>query len=166
MKNMLRLSLLGIIVSFAFCSNRLDGLTIKNGLPEGEEGNEITIMYVVDDSGAKHGLSYFIDIPEGGTVVQPGKTVEAGNLVNVPEYLGPGSKPASFSNLSIKVEYKGNEHEFSAGILSEDLQNKLESNVLGIIFEILTSKDKDYFNKEGKVGKLNARFYSIPVNQG
>jgi len=101
---MLRLSFLGIIVSFSFYSHRLDGLTIENGL-----GNQIRIMEVVENFSGLEPFC-FVSIPEVGIVILPGNTTELENIVQPCNILYSSNIYTSvrdplFLNLSIVVEY-------------------------------------------------------------
>ncbi len=162
---MLRLSFLGIIVSFAFCSNRLDGLTIKNGLSKGEKENKITIMKVVENFSELEPFC-FVSIPEVGIGILPGNTTELENIVKPCNMLYSSNiytlaRNSLFLNLSIEVEYEGKVYIFETGPLKQNVSNRLKRNRLRVLIKKPTNRKKIggyYFNSNGKLNELNARF--------
>ncbi len=175
---MLRLSFLGIIVSFTFCSNRLDGLTIKNGLLP----RELKIMLISeskDPNGIK-GEYRFVGIPQEGIVVKPGEVLEIKNeVVRFRPSFGRLRetqvedrfriiKP-SFNNLTLSVEYEEKLHTISVGNLSQEEIELLEAGSIGILFKRPANKfkrDEVYFEKRGNWNELNARLYSTKYQPG
>ena len=160
---MLRLSFLGIIVSFAFYSHRLDGLRVENGL-----GNQIRIMKVVENFGAL-GPFCFVSISEVGIVILPGNTTELENIVrpcnmSYSSNIYTSARNAKFSNLSIVVEYEGAEYLFETSILSESVRNELKTNTIVVLIKKPTRKRNIrgyYFNTNVKLNELNIRFYPV-----
>ncbi len=166
---MLRLSFLGIIVSFAFCSNRLHALNIKNGLSV-----ELEIV-LISESKSVHDLGEysFVGIPEGGIVIQPGDSIKIDNIVmRLRQVVGAIIKPdgvfnkieALFRNLvlTVKYEHQKERHLIYVGNLSQENIKHLKAGSIGIIVEIPeseTARDKVYFDKRGNWNELNARLY-------
>lgn len=150
---MLRLSFLGIILSFAFCSNQLDALKIKNDL------NDRIKILSVSEGLAKSYLFHFIGTPIS---IASGKAITIKNKVQSPyaSYGGSGSNDAAFENLIIYVEYKDKKYRFETGSLLKNVTNDLIKDELEIIFKKPTKgKIVDYyFNSKGKSNELNARF--------
>jgi len=111
---MLRVSLLSVIVGFAFCSFRLDGLEIINRLEK-----SIRLLRI-SEGGMKHNRLDFTGIGEG-IIVLAGKGITIKNKTkclykNYDE--GESGRTADFSNLIITFKYGGGEYTFETVLLS------------------------------------------------
>ncbi len=150
---MLRLSFLGIIVSFAFCSHRLDGLKIRN-----HSGKIIKVKSVSEGYGT-HMTRKFIGIEKGGTIIPNGKYIDINNIVGGVYIME--NEAANFENLRIVVEYKRKQYEFDSGNMGVFLRDYLKAEKVGVTLEIPTNKEniaRYYFNENGSPGELNVRF--------
>ncbi len=138
---MLRVSLLSVIVGFAFCSFRLYGLEIINRLK-----TLITVLRI-SEGRRKHFRLDFTDIGEGITIF-PGEgiTIENSAKSLYKNYDKGKSDTADFSNLIINVEYEGKQHTFETWLLSQNVRNGLKNNDRAVVFKRSRNKLKAPFD--------------------
>ncbi len=162
----LRLSFLGIIVSFVLSANRLCGVKIVNGLKN--EIIEINLISDVNCDDIEVSLTgnlrcsgkgpWHFDIPKG-TKIKPGEMISIKNeLTNNYSF---DSKEPLFKNIRINFTWKERNHEFLIRNITQRKRSGLLCGSIGLIF--LRPESKKEVADHHIIGQIEGKDYRLDM---